>query len=132
MKKIISTNTLRKSALLILALVGLVFLVPQISTASVQSEYDTYKIELRRLQEDAKKSQLRHYWLNLAGKFYNLYEKNPTWANRTAALYRAGEAYDELAKRSFAKQDRELQSNIIKKSIKNFHILCLQTMLCIV
>ncbi len=120
MNYFLSKFTFRGNILLFFVFVGLMLVIPQYSFASVQSRYDSYKVELRRLQEDAKKSQLRHYWLNLAEDFYSLYEKNPTWANRTAALYRAGEAYDELAKRSFAKPDREIAIKYYTQVYKEF------------
>ncbi len=88
--------------------------------ASPQSEYDSYKVELMRLQENAKKSQYRHYWLDLADKFYDLYKDNPKWNNRPAALFRVAEVYDELSKRSYALKDKKEALKYYDKVINEF------------
>ncbi len=106
-------------ACITLAFLSSVFTVSAFS-ATPQSEYDSYKIELMRLQADAKKSQLRHYWLDIAEDFYSLYEDNPKWVNRPAALFRAAESYDELAKRSYADKDRKQALKLYDKVIKEF------------
>ncbi len=109
----------RNFALIALTLFA-VLALPLLGHGSVEAEYDKYKVELRRLEEDASKSQLRHYWLNLADKFDRLYKNNPTWPNRAAALFRAAEAYDALAQRSYANQDRKLAIDFYEKVYAEF------------
>ncbi len=92
------------------------------AASSVQSSYDKYKLELIDLQESDKKSQFRHNWLRLADKFYSLYEENTKWPNRPAALFRAAEAYDGLAKKSYAAIDRNKAIELYNKVIKDFPI----------
>ncbi len=107
-----------------LALVALTLLavlaLPLVGHGSVEAEYDKYKVELRRLEEDANKSQYRHYWLNLADKFDRLYKNNPTWPNRAAALFRAAEAYEALALRSYTNQDRTMAIDLYEKVYAEF------------
>lgn len=88
--------------------------------SEVQSSYDKYKLELKGVEEDTKKSQLRHHWINVADNFYKLYADNPKWLNRPAALFRSAVAYDELSKRSYAKKDREQAATLYKQLVEEF------------
>ncbi len=91
-----------------------------LSYAEPQDDYNAYKEELAELKEDENRSQFRHNWLNLADKFYELYEFNRDWANRPAALFRAAECYDELARRSYANIDRDEALRLYDKVLEEF------------
>ncbi len=112
----------RNIFLLILVLMSFFFVInfEAHATNNVQSSYNKYKLELTSLQEDKKKSQFRHNWLRLADKFYALYKNNPKWPNRPAALFRAAESYDGLAKKSFAKKDRAKAIELYTEVYKDF------------
>ncbi len=90
------------------------------AATNVQSAYNKYKLELIALQDDEKKSQFRHNWLRLADRFFELYDNNKKWPNRPAALFRAAEAYDGLAKKSYAKIDRDKAIKLYTQVIKDF------------
>lgn len=67
--------------------------------------YDTAKAGIETLRLDAKKANLREPWEKLAAEFRAIYDADPGWPNRPAALFRAAESLEELARRSFAKAD---------------------------
>ena len=67
--------------------------------------YDTAKAGIETLRLDAKRANLREPWEKLAAEFRAIYDADPGWPNRPAALFRAAESLEELARRSFAKAD---------------------------
>ncbi len=67
--------------------------------------YELAKTGIQNLRQDAKRAGLRESWEKLAAEFQTIYDSDPAWPNRPAALFRAAEALEELAHRSFAKAD---------------------------
>ncbi|WP_291440675.1 N-acetylmuramoyl-L-alanine amidase [Desulfovibrio sp.] len=67
--------------------------------------YDTAKAGIESLRMDDKRSGQREPWEKLAAEFRAIYDADPGWPNRPAALFRAAESLEELARRSFAKAD---------------------------
>jgi len=67
--------------------------------------YDMAKANIESLRQDAKRSGQREPWEKLAAEFRAIYDADPAWPNRPAALFRAAESLEELARRSFAKAD---------------------------
>lgn len=70
-----------------------------------EKRYAQAKAGIASLKLDEKKSQLREPWEKLAGEFRSIYESDPNWPNRPAALFRAAESLEELAARSCNKTD---------------------------
>ena len=70
-----------------------------------EKRYAAAKADITSLKLDAKKGNLRESWEKLATEFRAIYETDPSWPNRPAALFRAAESLEELARRSFAKAD---------------------------
>lgn len=67
--------------------------------------YEKAKTDMDRLIRDARKSQWRAPWVELAADFMDVYEAEKKWDNRSAALYRSALALDELARRSARRKD---------------------------
>ncbi len=67
--------------------------------------YDLARANIETLRQDEKRSGQREPWENLAAEFRAIYDADPGWPNRPAALFRAAESLEELARRSFAKAD---------------------------
>lgn len=67
--------------------------------------YDTAKLGIQQLRQDARRAGQREPWLKLAAEFRAIYDADPAWPNRPAALFRAAEALEELAHRSLARAD---------------------------
>lgn len=63
------------------------------------------KAGIANLRLDSKKSMQRESWEKLAAEFRSIYDGDPDWPNRPAALYRAAESLEELAKRSCSRAD---------------------------
>ncbi len=70
-----------------------------------EKRYAQAKAGIANLKLDEKKSLLREPWEKLAGEFRSIYESDPNWPNRPAALFRAAESLEELATRSCNKTD---------------------------
>lgn len=75
------------------------------SLPPTEKRYITAKAGVATLRQDAKKKNLREPWEKLATEFRSIYDADPAWPNRPAALFRAAESLEELAKRSFARSD---------------------------
>ena len=67
--------------------------------------YDLAKSNIQKLRQDKNRSALRAPWEKIAAEFKSIYDDDPNWPNRPAALFRAAEALEELAHRSFSKDD---------------------------
>ena len=71
----------------------------------VEKRYTAARDALERLRNDAKCNIYRDQWLKLADEFHDIYQRDTTWVNRPAALYRSAEVLEELGSRSFAVRD---------------------------
>lgn len=78
--------------------------------------YDLAKANIETLRQDEKRSGQREPWENLAAEFRAIYDADPGWPNRPAALFRAAESLEELARRSFAKADAARPLSVMKLS----------------
>lgn len=67
--------------------------------------YSTAKAGIESLRLDEKRANQREPWEKLAAEFRAIYDNDPAWPNRPAALFRAAESLEELARRSFAGAD---------------------------
>ena len=70
-----------------------------------EKRYVAAKAGIASLKQDDKKNMQRAPWEALAAEFRSIYDGDPAWPNRPAALFRAAESLEELAKRSFNKSD---------------------------
>lgn len=70
-----------------------------------EKRYAAAKESAERLKLDEKRAGLREPWENIAKEFQSIYQNDPKWPNRPAALFRAAETLEELARRSFARED---------------------------
>ncbi|MEG2171687.1 MAG: N-acetylmuramoyl-L-alanine amidase [Desulfovibrionaceae bacterium] len=73
-----------------------------------EKRYTAAKEGVQALKSDEKRSAYRDQWLKLADEFFSIYQLDPQWPNRPAALYLAAETMEELASRSFAARDYKL------------------------
>lgn len=70
-----------------------------------EKRYAAAKAGITSLKSDDTRSKQREPWEKLASEFRAIYDADPDWPNRPAALFRAAESLEELARRSFAKSD---------------------------
>lgn len=75
------------------------------SLPPTEKRYSTAKANIASLKTDIKKANQRESWEKLAQEFRDIYDADPHWPNRPAALFRAAESLEELAGRSFTKAD---------------------------
>ena len=80
-------------------------LLPRHSVAQELPAYEEAKVALTRLLEDENRATYRHNWLKLADSFLAIYEQNPGWGNRPAALFRSAISLEEMARRSYVRKD---------------------------
>lgn len=84
-----------------------------------EKRYTQAKAGIESLKLDEKKASQREPWEKLAREFNSIYNDDPAWPNRPAALFRAAESLEELAGRSFSKSDA-------KKAISAYETLALR------
>ncbi|MBO4301378.1 MAG: N-acetylmuramoyl-L-alanine amidase [Desulfovibrio sp.] len=67
--------------------------------------YELAKTSVQELRQDEKRAAQREPWEKLAAEFKTIYDTDPAWPNRPAALFRAAESLEELARRSLVRAD---------------------------
>lgn len=72
-----------------------------------EKRYADAKAGVERLKLDEKRSMQREPWENLAQEFSDIYRSDTDWPNRAAALFKAGESLEQLARRSFTRKDAQ-------------------------
>lgn len=72
-----------------------------------EKRYADAKSGVERLKLDDKRSMQREPWEKLAREFSDIYRSDADWPNRAAALFKAGESLEELARRSFTRKDAQ-------------------------
>jgi len=75
------------------------------SLPPVEQRYSKAKNELDSLRAGDARAAQRESWLRIANEFQEIYNVDPKWANRPAALFRKAESLRELARRSGDQRD---------------------------
>ena len=91
--------------LAIIALVVFCYESAQTSLPPTEKRYEAAKAGIARLKADQRKGQHREPWEKLAREFKSIYQTDPAWPNRPAALFRCAESLEELAARSCSTAD---------------------------
>lgn len=89
------------------------------SLPPTEKRYVTAKAGIAALRQDKQRNMQREPWERLAGEFRSIYDADPAWPNRPAALFRAAETLEELARRSCARSDA-------RKAIASYETLALR------
>lgn len=116
---------LRRAAPPLAFLVAICFLVifcyesGHTSLPPTEKRYVTAKAGIASLRQDSKKNMQREPWEKLAQEFRAIYDGDPAWPNRAAALFRSAESLEELARRSCARAD-------VRKAISSYETLALR------
>lgn len=71
----------------------------------VEKRYLAAKARINTLKDDAKLSGQREPWEKLIKEFNSIYDADPSWPNRPAALFKAAESMEELARYSCSRGD---------------------------
>lgn len=71
----------------------------------VEKRYLAAKARINTLKDDAKLSGQREPWEKLIREFNSIYDADPSWPNRPAALFKAAESLEELARHSCSRGD---------------------------
>ncbi|MBD5553651.1 MAG: N-acetylmuramoyl-L-alanine amidase [Desulfovibrio sp.] len=75
------------------------------SLPPTEKRYVAAKGRITAVRQDEKKNMQRDAWEKLAAEFRSIYDSDPDWPNRPAALFKAAESLEELARRSCARAD---------------------------
>lgn len=89
------------------------------SLPPTEKRYLTAKAGIAKLKDNDQKNSLREPWEKLASEFQSIYDSDPNWPNRPAALFKCGETLEALAQRSYSKSD-------IRKAINCYETLALR------
>ncbi|MDR1659978.1 MAG: N-acetylmuramoyl-L-alanine amidase, partial [Desulfovibrio sp.] len=89
-----------------LALLVVVFYDPgHTALPGAEKRYGQAKQSAAALRLNDKRAIPGEHWERLAAEFKGIYEDSPDWPNRPAALFRAAECLEDLARHSLALQD---------------------------
>lgn len=110
-KTVLTAGPLRRLApplAFMLALVALVVLCYDAGYSALpptEKRYADAKANVERLKLDERRSLQREPWEKLAEEFTAIYRSDADWPNRAAALFRAADSMEQLARRSFLRKD---------------------------
>jgi len=91
--------------------------VPQ---KDLQAAFNRAEKDYRSIVTSKKKSGRRDLWKQVIGKFEDVYDRDPDGPWAAAGLFRSGECYLELHKRSFLSSDRENGLDRLAQVVKEF------------
>ncbi len=80
-----------------------------------QQRYTQAKINLGKLASGSSQAKYRSAWEKLASEFLAIYNDDPAWPNRPAALFRSAEALEGLARISCANSDAKRAAACFEK-----------------
>lgn len=92
----------------------------QVSQKNLQAAFNRAEKSYRSLVKSKKRSGRRDLWKQVIGKFEDVYDRDPNGPWAAAGLYRAGECYLELHKRSFVAADRENGLDRLAQVVEEF------------
>ena len=87
---------------------------------SAKSKYVKAEACYKRLRNNPKKQIYRDQWLACIEKFQAVYRHDPSGPWAAAGLYKAGEVYQGLYKRSLRDSDRKKARDIFERIIKGY------------
>ncbi|MFC1817362.1 N-acetylmuramoyl-L-alanine amidase, partial [Thermodesulfobacteriota bacterium] len=92
------------------------------ATPKTASERKLLKAEAcyKKLRGSTRKMKYRENWLRCIDKFEAVYKKDPTGPWAAAGLFKSGELYRELYKRSYKASDKKEALDIFKRVIRQF------------
>jgi len=73
-----------------------------------------------KLRKSSKKQKYRDQWLKCIDKFQAVYRHDPTGPWAAAGLYKSGELYQKLYKRSYKTSDKQEALDLYERIIKHF------------
>ena len=85
------------------------------SLPPAEQRYTKAKSELDSLRSGDARAAQRESWLRVANAFQEIYDLDPKWANRPAALFRKGESLRELARRSGSRRDYQQAAAVFEE-----------------
>ncbi len=115
-------NPNRKFFLSFILAVFLVAVIwPQTSSAlTAKDKYFKAESCYKKLRNSSKKKKYRQNWLVCIEKFLDVYRHSPSGAWAAAGLYKAGELYQALYKRSYLASDKQEALDIYQRIIQRF------------
>ena len=90
------------------------------SAATAKGKYYQAEACYKKLRNSVKRQKYRANWLACIDKFEAVYRHNPPGPWAAAGLYKSGELYQKLYKRSFKESDKKEAIDIYKKIIKRY------------
>lgn len=88
--------------------------------ATVKSRYLDAEASYHKLSNDKIKRDYRHNWLSCIKKFQSVYALEPSGPLAPAALYMAGQLYQELYRRSGLEGDKKEAREIFRQVVHRF------------
>ena len=85
------------------------------SLPPAEQRYSKAKNELDSLRAGDARAAQRESWLRVAQEFQAIYDLDPKWANRPAALFRKSESLRELARRSGSQRDYQSAAAVFEE-----------------
>lgn len=95
----------------------LLFCLPSLTLAANPPDYERAKATLARLQAGNPGA---NSWQACADEFREVYNNNPKWNLRVAALFRCGVALEEKAKVTKSKADARNAASVYEQSARSF------------
>lgn len=113
----------KKTACLAALMAALLFYVadaPDAVAASAKSKYFSAERAWKKLRNSPKRQKYRDKWLFCISRYEAVYKLDPDGAWAAAGLYKAGQLYYQLSRKSYLKSDRQEALDIFRRIVKRY------------
>ncbi len=113
----------KKIIVFLIALVALSFLASFVSDASAQtakSKYFAADSAWKKLRNNLKQQKYRDKWLTCIRRYEAVYKLDPNGEWAAAGLFKAGQLYYSLSRKSYLESDRQEALDIFERIIKRY------------
>jgi len=111
---------LNKKIIYYLIIIACVSGIPMSAAGTAEEQYYKTEVSYRKFVSDPEKMQYRENWLKQIEEFQNAYRMDPSGSLAPAALYMAGQLYQELYRRSSKLSDKNAFLDYFRRVVRWF------------
>lgn len=104
----------------LLALLFLISIVPNVFAQTAKAKYIAADSAWKKLRNNPKKQKYREFWLSCIHRYEKVYKIDPDGEWAAAGLFKAGQLYYLLSKRSYLESDKQEALDTFERIVKRY------------